>query len=187
MPTPKIHVKAHSLLVLFVSVILFSTNVICQEKSAQTSSEEIIKSAYSDVWLPFMESYRDLDIEKFKSLQSDDLTRVAIDRNLIQTPSGYFQEIEGFFGQIRQAKRQMDIKFSILSNAIGENKIHQTGYYCVSSRTSETEQFKPMGYGYFTVLLTKVDERWKISMDADKRAAIDESEFRKSDVIYELK
>ena len=183
----KTHIRPQVFLFLLAFVFLFSGNLICQEKGDQHSPDMIMKSAYADVWLPFMESYRELNTEKFKSIQAEHLTKVAIDRNLIQPTSQYYQEIEGFFNQIKQANRQMDIKFSILSSAIGEDKIYQTGYYCISMRTSEKENFSPMGYGYFTVILKKVDGRWKISMDADKRAAIDEAEFRKSDLIYELK
>ena len=172
---------------LFLLVFIFSSNnIIGQEDSSMSSSENTMTSVYNDVWLPFMESYRELNIEKFKSLQANDLTRVSIDRNTIQTKSKYFDEIDGFFMQIQQANREMDIKFSMLSTATGDGKVYQTGYYCISSRGSNSESFQPMGYGFFTVVLIKKEGKWKISLDADKQATIDENEFRKSDVIYEL-
>ncbi|MEL6812721.1 MAG: hypothetical protein AAFP76_15435 [Bacteroidota bacterium] len=133
-----------------------------------------------------MESYRELNIEKFKSLQAHDLTKVAIDRNTIQTKAIYFTEIEGFFKQFEGLNRQMDIAFSILSTASGDSKVYQTGYYRIGSRGSDTESFQPMGYGYFTVVLIKEDGIWKISMDADKQVAISEEEFKKSNVIHTL-
>ncbi|NNE03192.1 MAG: nuclear transport factor 2 family protein [Eudoraea sp.] len=175
------------LLQVLLLVILFSTNtVIGQEDKSQDSSEDIIASAYKDVWEPFMESYRALDIEKFKSIQASDLIKVAIDRNTIQTKATYFESIEGFFNQIKQMNRQMDIRFSILSSATGDSKIYQTGYYSIGMRASNSESFQPTGYGYFVVVLIKEDGSWKISMDADKQATINEEEFNKSDVIYQL-
>lgn len=172
---------------VFMLVLIFSMNtVVSQQASPADSSEEMMSSAYKDVWQPFMESYREFDIEKFKSIQANDLTKVAIDRNKIQTKSVYFAEIEGFFNQIKQANRQMDIKFSILSTATGDNKIYQTGYYCIGSRISNSEPFKPMGYGYFIVVLIEEGGSWKISLDADKQATINDEEFRKAELIYAL-
>ena len=81
----------------------------------------------------------------------------------------------------------MDIRFSILSSATGNEKVYQTGYYCVGSRASNSDSFQPMGYGYFTVVLTKENDQWKISLDADKKATIDEEEFIKAGIIYALK
>lgn len=148
--------------------------------------ESITKAVYKDVWLPFMESYRELNIEKFKSIQADDLTKVAIDRNTIQNKSEYFSEIEGFFNQIEQSNRQMNIKFSLLSSATGNDKVYQTGYYRIGLRGSDSEPYQPVGYGYFTVVIKKKNGQWKLSLDADKRAAINDEEFEKSGVIYKL-
>ncbi len=172
---------------VFLFVAIFSYNHILGQKANSTASSEAIMTAvYQDIWQPFMESYRELDIEKFKSLQATDLTRVSIDRNTIQTKSNYLGEIEGFFKQFEQLNRQLDITFSILSTATGDTKVYQTGYYCISARRSNSEPFKPMGYGFFTVVLIKEAGHWKISLDADKQSAINEEEFRNSDVIYEL-
>jgi ketosteroid isomerase-like protein len=179
---PKLRITHASLL-----VILFTfTNSIGQEVDSIESNEDIMISVYNDLWQPFMESYRDLDIEKFKSLQANDLTRVSIDRNTIQTKTKYFEEIEGFFKHFMKMDRQLDIKFSILSTAIGENKVFQTGYYCVGSKTIDSESFHPMGYGFFTVVLIKEDGQWKISLDADKQSDITDDEFRNSEVFYEI-
>jgi ketosteroid isomerase-like protein len=168
-------------------VFVFSSNSsFGQEVNSKESTENTMTAIYNDVWLPFMESYRELNIEKFKSIQAIDLTRVSIDRNTIQTKSAYFAEIEGFFKQIQQSKREMNIRFSILTSATGNDKAYQTGYYSIGSRRSNSESFQPMGYGYFTVVLMKKEGKWKISVDADKQAVIDEAEFRKSDLIYEL-
>lgn len=168
-------------------LILFACYMaVGQEDSSQRSSESTLDEIYDQVWLPFMESYRALDIDQFKALQAKDLTKVAIDRNSIQPTEVYFKEIEGFFNQFKQMNRQMDIKFSILSTALGTDKVYQTGYYVIGSRNADSEPFQTMGYGYFTVVIIKTEDGWKISLDADKRAQIDKEEFRKSGLIYEL-
>jgi hypothetical protein len=182
----KLNLKSNLLQVSLFVVIFYTITTFGQETNTTESSKDVMTSVFNDVWRPFMESYRELDIEKFKSLQANELTKVAIDRNTIQTKSAYFAEIEGFFNQFKQLKRQLDIKFSILSSASGDGKIYQTGYYGMGARQSDSESFQTMGYGYFTVVLIKEDGYWKISLDADKRSAINEDEFRKSDVIYEL-
>ncbi|MEP2936171.1 MAG: hypothetical protein ABJM06_12815 [Gilvibacter sp.] len=171
-----------SLLLLFVS----TQSTIGQEANPTQSSEELIAQAYNDVWQPFMESYRELNIAKFKSIQAKDLTRVSIDRNSIQTKAAYFGEIEGFFNQFIKANRQLDVRFAILTSAAGNDRVYQTGYYSVGYRASESEAFKPMGYGYFTVVLIKEDGVFKIAVDADKQAKITEEEFKDAGVIYQM-
>lgn len=171
-----------------IFLILFLTTAIgvSQTKESQNSKEAIMNSVYSDVWLPFMESYRELDLEKFKSIQAKELIRVSIDKNTINSKDEYFKEMGAFFNQIKGSKRVMDIRFAILSAATGNDTVYQTGYYSISIKGSNSESYQPMGYGYFTVVIIKENGAWKISLDADKNAAIGEEEFRKSEVLYDL-
>ena len=133
-----------------------------------------------------MESYREVDVEKFKSIHAKNVTRVSINMNKIEDRLTYFKSLDSFFLNVKKMKRQMDIKFSILSSATSENKVYQTGHFCFSSRGSDTKPFQPRGYGYFNVILIKENGVWKITMDADKQLSISEEEFRGSGVIYEL-
>ncbi|MEM7085326.1 MAG: nuclear transport factor 2 family protein [Bacteroidota bacterium] len=157
-----------------------------QENEPVEGSNEVVASIFEDVWLPFMESYRALDVEKFKSIHAKDLTRVSISRNQIQSYADYFTQMEGVFKQVKESGRQMDIQFSIITSATGSHKAYQTGYYCFRSRASASEEFQARGYGFFNVLLTKENGTWKISLDSDKRADITEEEFNKSGTIYSL-
>ena len=173
---------------LVIAVLLFvNYSAEGQETNAKSSNEITLNDIYNEVWLPFMQSYRNLDLEQFKALQTSDLTKVSISRNTIQSTSEYFAEIDAFFNQFKLMNRQMDIRFSILSSAFGTDKVYQTGYYAIGARTAASEQFQTMGFGYFTVVLDKTPEGWKISLDADKQTRIDEEEFRKSGTVYELK
>lgn len=184
-PFQKVHNRLLFLTFIVLSVSQFSATG--QEINAQATSETMMKEIYFDIWLPFMESYRALNLEQFKALQAKELIKVSIDRNTIQPTSVYLQEIAGFFNRFKQMNRQLDIKFSILSTAFGTGSVYQTGYYAIGARAPSSEAFKNMGYGYFTVVLTKTDSGWKISLDADKQIQIEEAEFRKSGVVYELK
>jgi len=170
---------------LFI-LILASGKVLAQQGKPVEVSNEITEAILKDVWQPFMESYKDLDIEKFKSIHANNLTRVSIDMNKIETGATYLNNIDGFFQRVKKMNRQVAITFSILSSATSDTKTYQTGYYCFSSRGSDSENFQPRGYAFFNVILIRENEVWKISMDADKKVEIDEDEFRKSGVIYKL-
>lgn len=172
--------------VVFAILIFVSIPALSQQDNTLESHENVVASIFNEVWLPFMESYRDADIKKFKSIHAKDLARVSIDRNTIQSLSNYVPEMEGVFQKLKGMGRQMDIRFSILSSAIDESKAYQTGYYCFSTRASESDSFQPHGYGFFNVLLIKEDGKWKISTDADKQADISEEEFAESGTIYKL-
>lgn len=59
--------------------------VLAQQGKPLEVSKEITEAIIKDVWQPFMESYRGLDIKKFKSIHTINLTRVSIDMNKIET------------------------------------------------------------------------------------------------------
>jgi len=176
-----------SSLYIALTIFFFSFNFIYgQQNKPIETSEEIMAAVFQDVWQPFMESYRELDVEKFESIHAKDLTRVSISRNKIQSYADYFPEMKGFFQQIKKSGRQIDIRFAIVSTANEGDKTYQTGYYCFRSRGSDSEEFQPRGYGFFNVLLKKRDGTWKISLDADNRSTITEEEFKNAGTIYGL-
>jgi len=172
--------------VFLFTLILLPGKALAQQGKPLEVSNEITEAIIKDVWQPFMESYRDLDIKKFQSIHAVNLTRVSIDMNKIETGVTYLNDFGRFFQRIKKMNKQVDIKFSIISCATSENKVYQTGYFCFSSKGSNSESFQPRGYGFFNVILIKEDGVWRISMDADKQVELDEDEFRKSGVIYKL-
>lgn len=175
-----------SLYIAFTIFFISFNTLLGQQNQPTETSEEIVTAIYQDIWLPFMESYRELSIEKFQSVHAKDLTRVSISRNRLQSYDDYFPEIKGFFQQVKDRGRQIDIRFAIVSTANEGDKTYQTGYYCFGSRASDSEEFQPRGYGFFNVLLTKEGGTWKISLDADDRSTITEEEFIKAGIIYGL-
>ena len=129
--------------IFLLILILFPIKSFAQQGKPLDVSKEITAAVLDDVWIPFMESYRELDVEKFKSIHAKNVTRVSINMNKIEDRLTYFNSLDRFFQNVKKMKRQMDIKFSILSSATSENKVYQTGYFCFSSKGSDTEAFQP--------------------------------------------
>lgn len=170
-----------------LSLLLIATSSLtafAQMQPVKTSIEDI-EQIENDVWVPFMESYRDLDINKFKSIHDKNITRVTIDRNQIETGVEYFNNFEKFMGFIRSNKKRIDISFAILSTAVKDDTAYQTGYYRLRS-TDEKGNFVVRNYGFFNVMLKKNNGTWNIVMDSDKSTSIENSKFDEVELIYKL-
>ena len=135
-----------------------------------------------------MESYLDLDIEKFTAIYSPEVTRVSMDLNKIESGASYFESIGSFFESITNMGFQMNIDFSILASATSENKVYQTGFYSISLRKNDKEAWQSTGYANFQVMLTNetTDASWKIVLDKDKQVKITEEEIKKAGTFYSL-
>ena len=180
--------KLYPLRHLFIVVLyLVSNNAFSQQPKPLDVDTEIVASIKKDVWIPFMESYRDLDSKKLISIHTPDITRVSVNSNKIESGSVYLENINSFFERVEKMNREMSITFSIISSATTENKVYQTGYYIFSSR-AKGEEFKPRGYSSFSVILTKDKDSgtWKIALDADKQVKFTQEEFMNSGTIYKL-
>lgn len=180
--------KSKRFLLILISVIFFSTEDAVSQQPLVVD-QQIVESVEKDIWTPFMESYRDLDLEKFKSLHADDFVRVSVDFNEIESKSKYFETVAYFFEQLEKAGMQMDISFAILTSATTQDKVYQTGYYVISVKPKGTDNFIPQGYSFFSVLLNKGQEdgTWKIALDSDKQVELTQEEFLKAGTIYKLK
>ena len=150
--------------------------------------KEVIESIKTDVWIPFMESYADLDSDKLKSIHTKDIVRITIDQNEVKTGTSYLEHFGGFLDNVKQRGGQLGIAFAILSTAVDESQdiAYQTGYYRFSSKRKDDENLVPRGYGYFNVGLRKENGTWKLWMDSDKRTDISHSDFHNVDIIYDL-
>lgn len=174
-------------LAAFILMATFNT-VFSQQRKIVEVDSQIVAAVKKDVWIPFMESYRDLDGNKLKSVHTTDITRVSLNTNKIESGSDYLDNQAYMFSMIKKMNRQMRITFSIVSTATSKDKVYQTGYYIFSSKKADDEHFTPRGYSFFSVLITKDQESntWKISLDADKKVSITQEEFMKSGTIYAL-
>ena len=80
----------------------------------------------------------------------------------------------------------MKIEFSIISTAVSEDKVYQRGYYSVNIKAKDAEDYRSTGYSQFTVLLTKQNGKWKISLDADRKVDITKEDFEKKGDVLRL-
>ena len=181
--------KRYSLQFLFIlALYIITINAFSQQSKPLDVDMEIVASIKKDVWIPFMESYRDLDSKKLISIHTSDITRVSINSNKIVSGSAYLESIETLFQRVKKMNREMNITFSIISSATTENKVYQTGYYIFSSRAKDEQHFIPRGYSSFNVILTKAKDsgNWKISLDVDNHVQFTQDEFMNSGTIYKL-
>nr|WP_299339140.1 hypothetical protein [Allomuricauda sp.] len=151
-------------------------------------SEEVLQSIKTDVWIPFMESYAELNPDKLKGVHSKDIIRIYLSRNEIKTGDPYLQNFAGFLDSSKERGDKVGIAFSILSTAIDQDETlaYQTGYYKFSSKRKDDSKMVVRGYGHFTVGLKKEDNKWKLWLDSDKRVDITDSEFLSQDIVYSL-
>ena len=62
---------------LVFSTLLLSQLIMAQQKKSagptQEMTADIKKDINTAIWIPFMEAYKDLDLDKFMSIQSKDI------------------------------------------------------------------------------------------------------------------
>lgn len=151
-------------------------------------SEEIIESIKTDVWIPFMEAYRDFDEEKLKSIHTANIIRINIDGNKVRTGKTYLNEFASFLPRMKDKGDKVGIAFAILTTAVDESKqiAYQTGYYQFLMRAKEEEKQTPRGYGYFHVGLKIDGEKWKIFLDSDKKIVMNHAQFEGKPTLYRI-
>ena len=162
-------------LFFFISNLLFS-----QQMQPLKVDSLVVSSVKQDVWIPFMESYRDLDFEKLKSIHTADITHVGIHLNQIESGESYLNKLGAFFKQIKDLGYQMNITFSIISSATSEHQVYQTGYYNIGFKKNDQSPYQSTGYSFFSVLISKEEGTWKIAFDSDKPVMITQEEFKKA-------
>lgn len=171
---------------LVITLLFVSVSVFSQGQRPVEVDKDIVASIKQDVWIPFMESYRELNTEKLVSVHSSKITRVSVDLHKIESGQEYLKSLGKLFNQIKQMNIDIDIKFSVVTSATSANRVYQEGYYVFSTKAKDKKSYQPMGYAAFSVILTKENGKWKISLDTDKKAKITQEEFMKSGTIYAL-
>lgn len=121
-----------TIIFLFISYSIFS-----QGQQPIEVDKQIVAAVKKDVWIPFMESYRELDTEKLVSIHASNITRISVDLNKIEFGEDYLKNLTKLFQQIQKMNIDIDIKFSIVSSATTKNKVHQTGYYVYSTKAKD--------------------------------------------------
>lgn len=173
---------------LFVLLIFsVSLNSFAQQGKPLTVDATIVESVKQDIWIPFMESYRDLNFEQLQSIHANEITRVSVPMNTVESGEDYWKTMSAFFNQIKTMNYQMNIRFSIATSATSKDKVYQTGYFTIGLKASKESPYQSTGYSSFSILAIKdaKDGKWKITFDTDSPAKMTEEEFQKG-TVYEL-
>lgn len=173
---------------LTTTLLLLCLSFSFAQKKAEVS-DEIVSAIKKDVWIPFMESYNELNSNKLMSIHSRDIVRVTIDDNQIKSGETYLEYYGKFLNIVKDKGGKVAIAFAIASTAIDESEeiAYQTGYYRFSTLSKDGEEMVVRGYGYFNVGLKLEDDNvWRIWLDSDKKAEITDSEFNAHKTVYEI-
>ena len=167
--------------------VFFLSFLVVQSQKKEVS-KTVVESIEKDVWVPFMESYTELDSEKLKSLHTSDIVRITLDNNVVKSGQTYLDEFGGFLNQVGENGGQLGIAFALLTTAINdtEDLVYQTGYYEFSSKNKDDQDLIVRGYGHFSVGLRKTEGIWKLFLDSDKRVNITKEEFESQEIVYRL-
>ena len=138
---------------------LFSFSTLqAQEKNKETEYE-INKL----IWKPFIESYNQLDAKAFNQLHTADVLRAG--NWGLWYGEEYKERIRKSYTRAIKGKETRKIELRIDFRRTQEDISYETGFYKVTSKAPEGKE--RISYGYFHVLIKKVDGQWKIAQDWD--------------------
>ncbi len=146
------------------SVILIPVFLFFVHADAQTDSLKCVKEINEQVWKPFTTHFISGNKEAFRNLHSKRITRVQIDRGIIQDYEKYFPPVNPGNGKpLQKVSRLFELRFD--KRICNEKKAWETGYY--KGTVTEEGKAPRSYYGRFFVVLEKEDGSWKIIVDAD--------------------
>jgi ketosteroid isomerase-like protein len=142
-----------------VTFLIVAGAALAQQHSFQEDIDE-------QVWRPFMSASNSFVADKFLSVQSQDLVRVALDAKEVYGRERYAREIREGFERARQRKslsRSSEMRF--LTRVGSGDLAHETGYF--RSRVTLPSGEVRTRYSRFEMILRKENGRWKILVDKD--------------------
>jgi hypothetical protein len=160
-------------LLFFTGVLFFAST------GAQTDSLKWVKEIDEQVWKPFVEHFVSGNKAGFRAVHSKNITRVEIDRGIVQDYEKYFPADTSSNPAWKNVKRQFELRFDKrISNG---TKAWESGYY---KGTVMQEGKQPRSYyGRFFAVLQKENGVWKILVDADTGKDANEDNFNKASTI----
>ena len=141
------------------------------------------KAIDHDVWLPFIDAYKNLDITKYLSLHTEDFIRATGGQNgSLRNKKEYSTSVQSQFTENKNNKQNIAIAFSFFERNANETTASERGIYrySITHDNGETQHF----YGKFHVFLRKINGIWKIVVDydSDEDGTIGEEDFEKGDL-----
>ncbi len=132
--------------------------------SAQTESDW--QAIDRQVWIPYVKAYNSFDTRGFMALHTEDVIRVNREQGVILTGTEYRKNEyrRNSISQSRELERSLEIHF--LDRVMGQAVAYEVGYYRVVFKSADGTEQKY--FGLFHVTLRKVNDAWKIYIDADE-------------------
>ena len=155
--------------IIIILLCCFSFASFAQDQSQQSEIN-------SQVWTNFIKGFNERDNTLFSSVHSKDFIRVIRDNGSIFGYDKAFKE-SSETEKSRRSKWQRHIELRFIETIVSSQEAFQVGYYKTSVEHIETKD-KRVSYGKFHVLLRKENGVWKILMDADAQAGVDEALFQ---------
>jgi len=84
-----------------IKIVAFLCVVIAPQWGISQSTE-VLQEINRDIWLPFIESYNELDAEKFMAIHSEDLVRVPRDAKRVFGYEQYKKNNEEYWKRGRE-------------------------------------------------------------------------------------
>ena len=145
--------------------LFFLFLLISMSAKAQTNTD-FLKEINKDIWLPFIEAYGTLNIEKYKNLQSEDFIRAEGNGKTLPSYKDYFENAGTWFSDMKKEGRKMEISFRFIERFSNGKTASERGIYELKSfDASGKEIWKD--YGKFHVFMKKINGIWKIVVDYD--------------------
>lgn len=141
---------------IFLLLFLITGIVYSQENNKYDFSKEIDQQ----LWKSFVNSFNSRDGKKHIEIHTEDVLRIT--KNGIRIGNEYRDQIIKNYGRKDQPKREIQFKFEHRIHA--PNIAYEVGYFKIISFHKEGEK---VYYGRFSVVLKKVNGRWKIAQDWD--------------------
>lgn len=171
-----------------LGLLLIALPLLGQAQYAPPALPDTLLSAVAkDIWIPFMEAYRDYDGGKIMALHTKDIIRVSEKSGTIDQGQSYIEAFGKAVSSWQDQDREMRIAFSIINTSYGVGLVSQRGYYRISAREPGEDRITPRGFSEFNVILRHEDGRWKFALDSDRRVEITEENFQATGLVYELK
>ena len=138
-------------IVLISMLALFTLSLTAQKTD---HSEQIDRQ----VWIPFMQSYQDLDSKAFMKVHSDDIIRISRQGSRITVGQDYAVQMGINEERSKKSNTKRSIEFAFAERIHGDTHAFESGYYkVVNQRGDESPR---TFYGYFEVVLKK--RRWSV-------------------------
>lgn len=148
--------------------------------AAQQDSLKWVQEINEQVWKPFTAHLISGNKEGFKNVHSKKITRVEIDRGVIQDYQKYFPPVKPDSSSAgKRPERLFELRFDKrISNG---TMAWETGYY--KGTVMQPEKEPRYYYGRFYVVLEKENGTWKILVDADTGKNANEDNFNKASLM----